>query len=187
MNGINGLLGLGGNAAYADNSFNSSGGVGTSSYIDAAKDQMDEGFIDLSSLKGQMDAALVTENAYLNLINTTAARATAVLRSRGLGPTGARIATSSIRAGDYDVPSATLVNLISTLNALRPGVQTNVNTLTALIATYNTADTAASAVRPAGEIRQDAVLDYLDLSTSGILTNEAERATKETEWNRLFP
>ncbi len=187
MKGINGLLGLGGNAAYADNSFSSGGGAGSNSYIDAAKNQVDETFIDMSSLKVQLDAALVTETTYLNLIDSTIVRATSVLRSRGLGPTGARVATSSYRAGEIDVPSATLVNAISSLNAARPGIQTNVNTLTALIATYNTADSAASPVRPAGEIRQDAILDFIDLTTSGILTNEAELAAREAEFSRLFP
>jgi hypothetical protein len=184
MRGINGLLGLGGNDAYADNSFGSSGG---SSYIDAAREESDNTFIDTSSIKVQMDAALAREQQYLTLIDTTIARATSELRSRGLGPTGARIATSSTTIGDYDTPSSALVNLISNATAIRPGVQSNIVTLTSLVTTYNTADAAGSSVRPAGEIRQDAALDYIELSTSGTLTSEGELAAKRTEWARLFP
>lgn len=66
MQGINGLLGLGGNSNYTDNSYGTSG---TQSYIDAAAEETN--YVNTTSVKAQMDAALATEISFGTLMTTT--------------------------------------------------------------------------------------------------------------------
>lgn len=70
MQGINGLLGLGGNSNYTDNSYGTSG---TDSYIDAAVEETN--YVNTASIKAQLDAALASEIAYGDLMGTTSAEA----------------------------------------------------------------------------------------------------------------
>lgn len=182
MKGINGLLGLGGNSAYADNSF---GSTGNSSYIDAAQAEVDTQFIDTAAIRGQMDRALLTEQNFLSLIDSTISRASAVLASRGLSPTGGRIG-SSTPVDSYETPSSDLVNLVSTATALRGGVVSNITILNSLITQYDTASSSGGATPP-GAIQQDVALTYIQLTADGTLTTLSEIAQRDNEWRRLLP
>lgn len=185
MRGINGLLGLGGNSAYADNSFGSNG---TSSYIDAAREENDRIFIDTSTIRTQINTALQNEQNFLAIIDNYVARATAELRSRGLSPTGASLpAGTSTVSSDTTPPSSQLVSLISSATTIRVGVQTNVTTLTTMITRHDTASSTATTQQPVGAIRQDVAVDFIDLTANGTLTSASEISQRVNEWRRILP
>ena len=72
MQGINGLLGLGGNSNYTDNSY---GVNGDQSFIDAAVYDEIATLASTTNIKPQIDASLASEIAYQNLTITTLAEA----------------------------------------------------------------------------------------------------------------
>ena len=72
MQGINGLLGLGGNSNYTDNSY---GPSGTQSFIDAAVDDEIATLASTTNIKPQIDASLASEITYQNLTITTLSEA----------------------------------------------------------------------------------------------------------------
>ncbi len=73
MEGINGLLGLSGGTGYTDYTLN---GSSTRPFID---DMADEGVLDTTVIKNQMDSSLTTERSYLTLASTTLAEASSRL------------------------------------------------------------------------------------------------------------
>ena len=72
MQGINGLLGLGGNSNYTDNSY---GPSGTQSFIDAAVDDEIATLASTTNIKPQIDASLASEITYQDLTITTLSEA----------------------------------------------------------------------------------------------------------------
>jgi len=187
MQGINGLLGLGGNSSYTDNSFN--GG----SYLDAAL--AEEINVDTSALKNQMDTALATEQSYLTLINTSVSRASSTLASRGLSPVGTPQATTSpTNVSTQAAQSSILVGLITESSAAKIIVERNITTLTTLIATYNSATTtvttstvSTTTTKTANSIRNETIIAYVNLVGAGGLTSPGTVATKRVEWTALIP
>ena len=69
MEGINGLLGLSEGTGYTDYSLN---GSSTRSYLD---DMVDEGVLNTTAIRAQMDTSLATERSYLALASTTLSEA----------------------------------------------------------------------------------------------------------------
>lgn len=69
MGGINGLLGLSGGTGYTDYTLN---GSSTKPFLD---DMVEEGSLNTTAIKSQMDAALVTEQSYLTLSSGTLSEA----------------------------------------------------------------------------------------------------------------
>ena len=182
VKGINGLLGLGGNSTYT--ATDSAG----RSYLDAAV--AEEPTTDTSALRNQMRTALQTERSYLALINSTVARASSTLISRGLSPTGAVISTSTDpNASPESASSSVLLGLIVEALTTKLDVDRNISELTTLIVTYDTASTSAAAnsTRSANTIRNQAILNYLNLAAGETLTPPATVATKRIEWARLLP
>lgn len=192
MQGINGLLGLGGNSNYTDNSFNGK------SYLDAAV--AEETTTDTSALKSQMNTALATEQSYLTLINSSIARASSTLASRGLSPTGAPQATSSpTNVSTQGASSSALVSLIAEASVAKILVEQNITKLSVLITTYDNATTtkasstsprttaSSTAGKTANAIRNDAVIAYVNLLGTGTLTSSATVARKRVSWAILIP
>lgn len=188
MQGINGLLGLGGNSNYTDDSF--AGG----SYLDAAL--AEETNVDTSALKNQMDNALINEQSYLSLINSSVDRASSTLASRGLSPTGTPQATTSPTNVSTDAGSSNeLVALIAEATTAKITVEQNIVSLATLISTYVNATTTTSApvdsrtgtTTTANSIRNKAIIDYVNLVGTGRLTSASIVATKRVAWGRLIP
>lgn len=185
MQGINGLLGLGGNSSYTDNSFD--GG----SYLDAAlNEQMGN---DTTALKGQIDTALINEQNFLNIINKTLLEASSSLAAQGYTTTGgARVATSTATDSSQNATVAELVQVYSEASVARPQVELNIANLTLLIAKYNNASSTAiktattTKAQAATKIRQQVILEYVDLVASGKLSSAAIVETKKIEWGSLF-
>ena len=67
--GINGLLGLSGGTGYTDYTLN---GSSTRPFVD---DMADEGVLNTTAIKAQMDSSLTTERSYLSLASTTLSEA----------------------------------------------------------------------------------------------------------------
>ena len=186
MQGINGLLGLGGNSNYTDNSFDGK------SYLDAAL--AEETKTDTSALKKQMTTALATEQLYLTLITSTIAKATSTLATRGLSPAGIALAsTTNPTASPQSASSSRLVALITEATASKIVVDQNIALLNTLITTYNNATTtvATSTVsttptKTANSIRNEAIINYLNLMSIGTLTSASTVALKRIEWAVLL-
>ncbi len=174
VQGLNGLLGLS-ESGY---------GGGSGSYLDAL---VDEGAtaVDYTPYKREMDEAVARERAMLQLIQ----RATTA---------GERVATTSRQWPAVEV-------VLDDAAAILPQISTNLAQLTALINRYNGATTTAAAQIASStatstgtsggstnlnarisQIRQEVVLDYLALKSSGNLTTESFKEQKRTEWSRVF-
>ncbi len=69
MEGINGLLGLSGGTGYTDYTLN---GSSTKPFLD---DMVEEGTLNTTAIKAQMDSSLTTERSYLALASTTLSEA----------------------------------------------------------------------------------------------------------------
>ena len=185
MNGINGLLGLGGNSNYTD--YNSSG----QSYLDQAVN--DQVYIDTSGIKIQIDQSLATENSYFALINSTIANSLIKMgtSSQSLITSTSTIVisqgtTTTTISGLPFIESNTfnpIVNAFNEATEAKPQVTQNITDLTKMILDYNTASATASTTKKApGLVRQNIVVQYIQMQSAGILTSPVTVSAKRNEW-----
>ncbi len=183
MNGINGLLGLGGNDAYT--ATNDAG----QSYIDAAVAQEKALYDSISAVREQLNTASSTEHRFLTLVNNTNVKTTDMLARRGLRSDGTPIvgyvATSSYPS--TEPTTAILVNLNTELMLHASNTTTNINAISALIARYDGVASSSATSTDANTVRRNVMIDFVDLINSGTLHSEAGITAKRIEWDRLFP
>lgn len=186
VQGLNGLLGLS-ETGY---------GGGRGSYLDAV---VDEGatVVDYTPYKREMDEAVARERAMLELIQ----RATTA---------GGRVSTTSRQwpatEAVLDEAAAILPQVSTNLSQLTVLIERyNGASTTAAARIAGATSTAATTTNVLGnstnvgattgsrditvqinQIRQEVVLDYLALKSSGNLTTEAFKEQKRTEWSRVF-
>jgi hypothetical protein len=182
MQGINGLLGLGGNDAYT-----ATNDVGQS-YIDAAAAQQQALYTNISAVRDQLMTASSTERRFLTLVGNTIVKNTDMLARRGLRPDG----TSIVGAATSSYPStepatAILVNLNTELLFHASRTATNIVVIRSLITRYDSVASSTSTSTNANTVRKNVMIDYVELINSGTLHSESGITTKRTEWGRLFP
>ncbi len=194
VQGLNGLLGLS-ESGY---------GGGDGSYLDAV---VNEGaaLIDYTPYKKEMDEALAREISMLSLIQKAIDTASSTYSTS---------ATSTSSSSTPRLP-ANIQAVVDDANDVVDRVSTNLAALTILINRYESASTTAAAQIAAlatttttgtasstnrratttpslntriNELRQEVILDYLALKSSGNLTSQAMIEQKRTEWqSELFP
>ncbi|MBP9717155.1 MAG: hypothetical protein KBD44_00385 [Candidatus Pacebacteria bacterium] len=168
VQGLNGLLGLS-ESGY---------GGGSGSYLDAA---VAEGvnLIDYTPYKREMDEALAREISMLTLIDRAIAAASTT-------------ALNSVTAAELQVLSETanIVNRVSTnlaqLTVLINRYDGATTTATTRLASTTSQTTNANLNAEINRIRQEVILDYLALKSSGVLTTQAYIEQKRTEWQAII-
>lgn len=168
VQGLNGLLGLS-ESGY---------GGGSGSYLDAA---VTEGvnLIDYTPYKREMDEALAREISMLTLIDRAIAAASTT-------------ALNSVTAAELQVLSETanIVNRVSTnlaqLTVLINRYDGATTTATTRLASTTSQTTNANLNAEINRIRQEVILDYLALKSSGVLTTQAYIEQKRTEWQAII-
>ncbi len=187
VQGLNGLLGLS-ESGY---------GGGSGSYLDAL---VNEGaaLIDYTPYKKEMDEALAREIQMLALIQKTYDVASSTYAQQN--NTQGTSTTTFPPEVDAIIDEANEIinrasNNLAQLSVLINRYESASTTAAELIANNQATSTPATSTTRAGdlnarinEIRQEVILDYLALKSSGNLTTEAFIAQKRTEWQTtLFP
>lgn len=164
VQGINGLLGLGGNSNYTDYGYGN--GTSTISYLDALER---EGVpINTETIKAQLDGQLATEREFLALISETMIIANAIISATG------------------STPSAEVITTYNQAATARPTVEANIITLETASSTYANASSSATATTTADMIRQQVVTEFIELYRIGIFTSTSELEAMRVEWERVF-
>lgn len=175
MQGINGLLGLGGNSNYTD--YTASGATSTKSYLEDAVDE--QTYINTAGIKVQMDQSLATENAYLSLINTTLINAQAKLAAAASSTT----ATSSSSSADTTSNIGLLQSVLNDVITARAQVTTNITGLNDLITRYENATGTKNTI---GLTRQNIVIEYMTKVGAGTFTSPATVSNKRVSWGIIL-
>ncbi len=177
VQGLTGLLGL------SESGYGGGGG----SYLDA---MVEEGAnaIDYSQYRREMQQAYDRELAFFNLIERTIVAASS---------TGRRTAGTSTPTYDAET-----TRLLSEARALRTQVSSNLGLLSALIARYDGASstvatsttgtttprTATTTTNAINVARQDVVLDFIELRSSGVLSTDMTIEENRVRWqNVIYP
>jgi hypothetical protein len=187
VTGINGLLGLSSGTGYTNYAYEGSTG---SSYVDAAAADATE--LDYTSFYNEMIAARKLERSFITLIDDTIDDARDVLGLPALTSTSSnrqRQATSSKSTNsslDDDDLIAALDTVITDANNNRVVAVANEEALDDLIRAYNQASTTATTTVALNLARQEVILDYIALKSSGTLTTAALIETKRIEWGRVI-
>jgi len=191
VQGINGLLGLGGNAAYA--SYDSEGRT----FLDRMAEEA--GTVNSELIANQISRSITLEQSYLRLIDETItrgeaqiagieaeeARAAAAATSTPDGTTPI-VATPSRR--DEDEPSPREIRAIITeAEARRASVATTLATLTSIQSRIGSGATTtpATAEDPRGVFRLDQATTSSGRATSTVDRATAERTAAFNEYNEL--
>ena len=176
VQGINGLLGLGGNSAYTD--YNYKGGLQSQSYIDAANQEQTNTYINTSGIKKQIDQSLITESAYLTLINQTITNANLKLASTSSSSLVTTLGTTS---------PIFLNTVLNEATTAKYQVLTNISKLSNLILAYDNASSSASSTSSAvGAIRQNIIIEYIKLVDTGTLTSTATLSSNRNRWGLIL-
>ena len=182
MQGINGLLGLGGNDAYT-----ATNDVGQS-YIDAAAAQQQALYANVSVVRNQLMTASSTEHRFLTLVGSTNIKTTNMLARRGLRSDGTPIVGAATSSYPSTEPAtAVLVNLNTELLFHASRTTANIAAIRALITRYDNVAGSSSTSTNANTVRKNVMIDYVDLINNGTLHSESGITAKRTEWDRLFP
>ena len=166
VQGINGLLGLGG-SDYTDYSY----GDGDDSFTDALEDENIT--VSATTTKLQMDEQLLTEQSYMVLILTT------IQQSNGL-------ITAATLAGNPLAADSDIVRVYNEASAVRPTIEANIDILEAASSTYNGAEAASTSALTADDIRQEVVIEFIELYQIGIFTSLIELEAKRLEWEGVL-
>ncbi len=189
VEGLNGILGL-------------SEDSGNGSYLDALV--AEETNIDFTAYKREMDEALALELSFLEMITKTltlTTNASTTIITTGSSTTSTT-GTSTRSATTTVASQPEYVTLVADATRERSRVTTNIATLSILINRFENATATASttnAVRTAtsttgtstatttkrtspNKIRQQVVLDYIELKGTNALSTAAQKETKRVEW-----
>jgi len=207
MQGVAGLLGLSAGTGYTDYSYDDgSGASSTRPYIDAAVDQTTSSS-SLSLVRNQLGAQLITEQAFLYLINDTIIKANEKLNSLGTSSaTSTPVATTTSIVIDGSLTSTTststtiifngldspiprvttipdLIALITEVTNYKETVKENIKSINTLILNYDNAISSSTPDRSANVIRQEVLSAYVSLVSSNILTPRTLIDIKRVEWS----
>jgi len=210
MQGIAGLLGLSAGTGYTDYSYDDgSGSSSTIPYIDAAVEQQNSTSSTIAG-RDEMEEQLIIERSFLFLINDTITRANEINTSLGAlstqnttpvattttivveGLPDQNSSSTNLIVDDLILPTTqtgTITNLEDLINqaeTYKSIVNGNIINIQNLIFSYDNADANASPEKGANIIRQEALLQYIDLVSSGNLTQSSLIETKRLEWGSLL-
>ncbi len=178
LQGVNGLLGLGGSSSYTSD-YDNDPSNGTQSYVD----QMVTENLGLSSTSTDD-----TLNDQLDLENEMVALADETIR---LGNEALSNNLVSNTSGSYS--SSPIEEVIRDAEATREQALANIETVESLLTEFN--DAAATLRQPnlsenqqrnALEQQESVINEYLELLSDGDLTTESQLAMKEVEWGRVL-
>ena len=161
VEGINGILGLGGNSNYTD--YTLTGTTSSNSYLDDANNEIVP--VDTSIIKAQMDTSLAIEQSYYTLINET------IIKASAATGTAATVEVAEV---------------LAEATAAKTQVMLNVIALSTIVLTYEDAEASATPTISADEIRGGAALSYTDLVTEGDLSDAATVETRRYEWGKVL-
>jgi len=207
MQGVAGLLGLSAGTGYTDYSYDDgSGASSTRPYIDAAVDQTTS-TSSLLLVRNQLGAQLITEQAFLYLINDTIAKANEKINSLSTSSaTSTPVATSTSIIIDGSLTSTTststtiifngldsptprvitipdLIALITEATNYKGTVEENIQSINTLILNYDNATSSSTPDRSVNAIKQEVLSAYVSLVSSNTLTSRTLIDTKRVEWS----
>ncbi len=162
LQGVNGLLGLGGNSSYTDSSI--AGGAG--SYLDALVDQANLMGINSTTICRLIDEQGTIENGFLQVADFVTS-------------------SSSVPSADADLEDIEAVEAEAT--RFIPILSDNLALLGEFANRLNTPDDYVTATKTASYVQREVIVQFSQIKEIGIFTTQATFDGKRTTWTRTFP